>query len=520
MMEWLVIRRQNLLMMLLVLIVWLSVMPSQPSLPNKQVWAGGWWIEQERQGYLTKTVTTRRVGLPDWWPRFWKVWQWGQSGFWLGVTGGLLWFLISASGSWWMWMVVLGASHKLRTHLGWVSGHCIELNWEQQQHQYLTSLTALTEQIQVTDNPVTLEQEQTKPNSPSVQEKVANPPEIKSSPPVLEAEEAPALPEPVVEMMTTLAQITEGLPIGTNLAMLQFLWMLTSGQLLASRGAIFPALQATGLEDEEIRRAWAAFRGGSWQIDDLLTVWQAYVEAEGIWKEHSYEGYSPVGVDITAFWRPTLHDCPSKHYYAPAGKALPAIIFGMIGRVGSIDSQRIPLPRAFIRVDEDDPSEATLQKRLIEQVVLGLALNEVAILDAGFKLNALHEAGLKRYVVRLATNFVGRHNKLPPYKGKGRKPEYGEKVRPLARTYQGKTIEATPPDRQVSWADEELHFTADIWKNLVLSDQKPGAESFNVIAIHDPRYQKPWLLATSLTELSPQSIRNLYRDRWPVEQLP
>ncbi len=522
MLEWLVIRRQNLLMILLVLIVWLTVMPGQLSLPNKQVWAGVWWVEQEQQDYLPKTMTTRRVGLPGWWPRFWKVWQWVQSGFWLGVTSGLLCFLILASGPWWIWLVVLIASHKLRTHLGWISGHCIELNWEQQQGQYLATQTALIEQIQVTvtDSPVTLEQEQTKPNSPSVQEKVASPPEIKSNPPVLEAEEDPALAEPVTEMMTTLAQITEGLPIGTNLAMLQFLWMLTSGQMLASRGAIFPALQATGLEDEEIRRAWAAFRGGSWQIADLLTVWQAYVEAEGLWQEHSYEGYSPVGVDITAFWRPTLHDCPAKHYYAPAGKALPAIIFGMISRVGSIDSQRIPLPRAFVRVDEDDPSEAALQKRLIEQVVLDLALNEVAILDAGFKLKALHAAGLKRYVVRQATNFVGRHNKLPPYKGQGRKPEYGEKVRPLARTYQGKTIEATPPDRQVSWADEEQHFTADIWENLVLSDQKPGAESFNVIAIHDPRYQKPWLLATSLTELSPQSIRNLYRDRWPVEQLP
>ncbi len=524
MLEWLVIRRQNLLMVLLVLIVWLTVMPSQPSLPSKQILAGVWWVEQEQQAYLTKTVRFRRVGLPDWWSRFWKVWQWMQSGFWLGITGGLLWFLVPTSGSLWMWVVVLVASHKLRTHLGWVSGHCIDLNWEYQQRQYLAKLTVLTEQIRetksqvsVTDSPVTREQEQPKPNGPPSQEQADSNP---ANSPVLEAEEVATVPEPVVEMMTTLAQISEGLPIGTNLAMLQFLWMLTSGQLLASRGAIFPALQATGLADEEIRRAWAAFRGGSWQIADLLTVWQAYVEAEGLWQEHSYEGYSPVGVDLTAFWRPTLHDCPSKHYYAPAGKALPAIIFGMIGRVGSIDAQRIPLPRAFVRADEDDPSEAALQKRLIEQVVLGLGLNEVAIFDAGFKLNALHEAGLKRYVVRLAKNFVGRCNQLPPYKGQGRKPEYGAKVRPLARTYQGKTIEATPPDRQISWDENERHFKADIWENLVLSDQKPGAESFNVVAIHDPRYQEPWLLATSLTELSPQSIRDLYRDRWSIEQLP
>jgi hypothetical protein len=321
-------------------------------------------------------------------------------------------------------------------------------------------------------------------------------------------------------MITTLAQTAEGLPIGTNLAMLHFLWMLTSGQLLASRGGLFPALQAIGLEDEEIRRAWAAFRAGSWQISDLLADWQAQVEAEGLWQEHRYEGYRPIGVDITAFWRPTLQGCPSKHYYAPAGKALPAIIIGLISRVGSVGSQRIPLPRAFIRVDEDDPSEATLQSRLIEQVVLSLAADEIAIFDAGFELKAIQETGLKRYVVRLAKNFVGRCNQAAPYKGKGRKPEYGEKVRPLARTYNGKTIEATPPDDQLTWDEGELSIKADIWENLVLSDQKPGPESFNVVAIHDPRYKEPWLLATSLKQLTPQSLRGLYRDRWPVEQLP
>ncbi len=85
-----------------------------------------------------------------------------------------------------------------------------------------------------------------------------------------------------------------------------FSWMLTSGQLLASREAIFPTWQAIGLEDEEIRRIWTAFGAGSWQISDLLTDWQIYVEAEGPWQEHSYEGYRPIGVDITAFWRPTL----------------------------------------------------------------------------------------------------------------------------------------------------------------------------------------------------------------------
>ena len=60
----------------------------------------------------------------------------------------------------------------------------------------------------------------------------------------------------------TLATLVESLPIGTNLGLLHFLWMLVSGHLLASCGALFPALQATGLGKEAVRRAWAAFRYG------------------------------------------------------------------------------------------------------------------------------------------------------------------------------------------------------------------------------------------------------------------
>ena len=68
----------------------------------------------------------------------------------------------------------------------------------------------------------------------------------------------------------TLAAVVESLPIGTNLALYQFLWMLVSGALLASRGALFPALQAIGLGAAEARRAWAAFRYGTWSITPML----------------------------------------------------------------------------------------------------------------------------------------------------------------------------------------------------------------------------------------------------------
>ena len=76
------------------------------------------------------------------------------------------------------------------------------------------------------------------------------------------------------EVMAALCAVTQSLPIGTNLALLHFLWMLVSGQLLPSRGALFPGLKAMGLSTAAIRRAWAAFRYGAWRCATLLTLWQ------------------------------------------------------------------------------------------------------------------------------------------------------------------------------------------------------------------------------------------------------
>lgn len=91
-------------------------------------------------------------------------------------------------------------------------------------------------------------------------------------------------------MIAALVGITQGLPIGTNLGMLHMLWALVSGQLLKSRGALIPALHAIGLSPPAVRRAWAAFHYGSWQIDELLVAWQEYVQEQLDWVVHRYEG--------------------------------------------------------------------------------------------------------------------------------------------------------------------------------------------------------------------------------------
>ncbi len=325
----------------------------------------------------------------------------------------------------------------------------------------------------------------------------------------------------VSQTMEALCAIVQNLPVGTNLALLHFLWMQLSGALLPSRGALFPALQAIGLLPVAVRRAWGAFRYGAWEIGGLLPAWEAYVLKQQKWQAHQYAGYYPIVVDLTAYWRPTLQGCPSKHYYPPAEKALPAIVLGIIARVGSLNGQRVAIMRELVRADPADPREAKLQARVVKQTAKTVAADEIPVFDAGFKIRELQEVGLERYEVRLAKNFTARRNVLPSYKGRGRRPEYGELVRPLARTRKGKHIPATPADREENWTRNGIEFRAEFWDNLVLSDVKVHVDNptFTVVAVYDPRYRVAWLLACPL-RLSGPALRGLYRDRWPVEQIP
>jgi hypothetical protein len=210
--------------------------------------------------------------------------------------------------------------------------------------------------------------------------------------------------------MNILIALSGNLPVGTNLALLQFFWMLVSGALLPQRGALFPALQATGLSADATRRAWAAFRKGVWQIGMLLQLWRAQIEGMPGWQVHEHEGYRAVAVDVTAFWRPALRKCPSKHYHPAANRALPAVIFGIIGMVGQIGEQRLACPLAFERVHPRDPRESRLWQDLLAWVKPHLGEKDVAVINAGVKLADVQAAGIERYVLRLPTNFTARRN--------------------------------------------------------------------------------------------------------------
>jgi hypothetical protein len=173
----------------------------------------------------------------------------------------------------------------------------------------------------------------------------------------------------------------------------------------------------------------------------------------------------------------------------------------------------------LLRQEPTETTEAAFQRRTLKQAGQTLAADEALIVDAGFALADLLELGGARFVVRLKKNTTARRNRLPAYKGHGRPPEYGERVRPLPRKRKGQTIAATPPDRSARWKAGGRCIRAHLFDHLVLSQAPPGAASFRIVVIFDPRYTQPLVLATNLL-VSAYALWCLYRDRWPIEQMP
>lgn len=327
------------------------------------------------------------------------------------------------------------------------------------------------------------------------------------------------MPEAVYRVVLLLCAIVKTVPIGTNLGLVEVLWMLVSGRLLATRGALIPGLAETGLCDAAVRRAWAAVGHGAWTSERLLRSWAAQVAQEQRWQPSCYEGYRPVAVDVTAFWRPRLHDCPTSHYSAEAGKALPAIPMGIIARIGRVGSQRLGVLVRLVRADQEERSPGTHRQALLREAAAQRAPQEAIIGDREFGVADMQAADIPAFVVRLRKNCTAQRATPPPYRGRGRPPIHGALVRPLARRRGVREFPATPADRTSTWEEGGVTLRAEQWDDLVLPDAPTNAPSFSVIAVFDPRYHDPLLLATPLA-LTPQATRDLYRDRWPVEQLP
>jgi hypothetical protein len=324
--------------------------------------------------------------------------------------------------------------------------------------------------------------------------------------------------EIVYRICTLIQQILCRVPVGTNLGLFHLFFALVSGRFLSARGAVFAALADAGLGQEAVRRASAALCYGRFPTKDLLTLWQKTVWEEGYFHPNTYEGYRPVACDLTGFFRARLVGLGTKHYTSQAGKALPALVFGLVAPVGSVGKKRLALPRLLLRAEAHE-SDARLQQRLLHQAQATLLEKEVLLVDAGFPLSKLLACTGLLFVARVKKNFTARQNQVPVYKGYGRPPVYGEKVRPLARQRAGKKTKATKPDAVARWKDGMHTLVAHWFENLVESDQAPGAATFRCAVIFDPRSKEPLVLVTNLP-VSAYALWRLYRDRWPVEQLP
>lgn len=322
-------------------------------------------------------------------------------------------------------------------------------------------------------------------------------------------------------MLGLLSGLVVAAPVGTNRGLLQVLWMLVSGALLVTRGAVIPGLRAIGLTDAEAWRAWAALGRGQWTIDQVLARWRQMVLAAGQWHPRTHGGYVAVAVDVTAVFRPRLQGCPTTHYHAAAGRALPAIPLGVVARTGMVAEQRLGLPLALVRADPDDARPRAHEQATLQRALTVLEATDVVVVDRGFSLRQVQESGVPRYVVRLTKTATARRATPPPYRGRGRPPTRGSIVRPLARRRrrQGGMLAATPPDVVATWWVGQTPIRAEGWLDLVLSDAVPGAPTFTVWVFHDSRYAEP-LMVGATPALPARAILALYLDRWPVEQLP
>ena len=244
-----------------------------------------------------------------------------------------------------------------------------------------------------------------------------------------------------------LEYVVKTLPIGTNLALLHLLWALLSGAFLGSRGAVFPALQTLGLSAVQMRRSSQAMRDGAWSSGELVARWRDWVATQSGWQPHSYEGYQPLAVDITAFWRPRLQGWLGKFFSRVANRAVKGIGFALVVQVGHSGEQRLPLLKQLICAEQDMVSESQFKATVLRTASQSLQAAEVVVHDAGASIADMQTAQVARYVVRLDRNCTARRNQLPPRPGgKGRPAEYGALVRPLARSYKGHYLPATPPD--------------------------------------------------------------------------
>jgi hypothetical protein len=90
-------------------------------------------------------------------------------------------------------------------------------------------------------------------------------------------------------------------------------------------------------------------------------------------------------------------------------------------------------------------------------------------------------------------------------------------VRPTARSYRGKALAATAPDRLETFLYQGRPLRASWFDRIVVSG---CSGMIFCLVVHDPRYKHPWVLLTDLRNARAETVFLLYRSHWHIEQLP
>ena len=273
------------------------------------------------------------------------------------------------------------------------------------------------------------------------------------------------------KMIQAIEYVVKPLSIGTNLALLHVIWAMVSGAFLLSRGAVHPALKESGRTDEEIRRGGAALRTGQWQIKELIERWREWVFKQGEWEVREYEGWRAVSCDVVVFPRLKLKGWIAKLYRGTFGWAVKAVGFGVIVDVGQYAGGRVALLKQLIRCQNIEKSEAQLKTDLLQAGAKALGEKGVLVHDAGATVKEMQAVGAARYVLRLARNCVARWSYLPE-KAHGNR-QYGDLIRPLARSRKGKEIASTDdPSETTSFEYKGVTIQVKRWRKIVSVDAK------------------------------------------------
>jgi hypothetical protein len=262
------------------------------------------------------------------------------------------------------------------------------------------------------------------------------------------------------------------------------------------------------------------------------------VKQEGQWEPIVVQGYRVVPVDFTVYRRVAVKKLNTKEYVAEAGLALPGVPIGMIANAGRVNEQRIALLKNVTLTDLTVNDVSERHKQVYKQVKKELKADELAVFDAGFSLVGAVQTGILRCLVRQATNctFGKTPGKIPERKSNlGRTPtrHQAEIVRPLARKHGDKILPATEADKiHTMTLEDGQEAKVHIWEKVYFLERhldnidderlkkKLRKKPLKVMAIYDPNYDTPLLLATPLLTLKPEAASQGYAARWPVEGLP